>query len=87
MILYLHAIIQNLIEFFSILFAGFPEDGHKEKRRTVKTSKREIWHQHRPSKVTFWKPLIHSSLRPRSTPRQESFLSVQKSHDLWFILV
>lgn len=35
-------------------FAGFPKDGHQEKGRTVKTSEREIWNQHRPSKVAFW---------------------------------
>lgn len=34
-------------------FAGIPKDGHKEKGGTVKTSKREIWNQHRPSKVAF----------------------------------
>lgn len=38
-----------------ILFPGFPEDGHKEERGAAEASKREIRHQHRPSKVTLWK--------------------------------
>lgn len=43
-----------IIYYYLVNFAGFPKDGHKEKGGTVKTSKREIWNQHRPSKVAFW---------------------------------
>lgn len=55
-------LISNLIPFpfcSSTLFAGFPEDGHKEERGTAEASKREIWHQHRPPKVTMWKNHPH----------------------------
>lgn len=44
--------------FKSTLFAGFPENGHKKERRTAEVAKREIRHQHRPSKVVFKKHLF-----------------------------
>lgn len=37
--------------FLLCFFVGFPENGHKKKRGAAEAFKREIWHQHRPSKV------------------------------------
>lgn len=47
--------------------AGFPKDGHKEEGGTVETSKREVWNQHRPSKVAFWGPLFLFSCQCKIT--------------------
>lgn len=48
----------NYLSLSFVNFAGFPKDGHKEKGGAVKTSKREIWNQHGPSKVAFWWPFF-----------------------------
>lgn len=51
---YLH----NHLVLSFVNLAGFPKDGHKEKRGAVETSKREIWNQHRPSEIAFLKPFF-----------------------------
>lgn len=35
----------------SFPLSGIPEDGHKEKRGTAKTSQGEIWNKYRPTKI------------------------------------
>lgn len=45
----------RLVLSFFVNFAGFPKDGHKEKGGAAEASEREIWNQHRPSKVASWK--------------------------------
>lgn len=57
---------------------GFPEDGHKEERGAAEAPKREIRHQHRPSKVTLWKP---------SAAHLEFFAHVQTSHTACVVLI
>ncbi|KAG7244268.1 hypothetical protein INR49_004406 [Caranx melampygus] len=67
-------------DIFDAKNACFPEDGHKEERGTVEASKREIWYQHRPSKVAVWRmPAPH---HPHSLPQNLFFLlfSLYKLH-------
>lgn len=75
--IYVHAVIPNLIKVFSVvstLFAGFPKNGHKEERGTAEASEREIWHQHRPSKVACWK--LHPAQPPFSPSFQKFSFSI-----------
>lgn len=78
----LHAVIPKMNPLvLSTLFAGFPEDGHEEERGTAEASKREIRHQHRPSKVA----VIHLHAFHRHIQSLFFFsLSVQTSQVSWF---